>query len=190
MRAGWSSSRRCWRRRPPSRTTAVGVRGEGGRAQRHGHEMEVDETTRVDFFRRWTTARAARGVGDRGPPRGVAVAGRRTPPSWATRSPWTFSPARDGSRTGLTMRVTPADGTVPSQVSPGLCSRGLRGRHHGGTYCFACRRARVRDGWISRRPFARRSAGATGLQRLPFRSTRTRRQPRRAAPGRHRAPSP
>jgi hypothetical protein len=30
-----------------------------------------------------------------------------------------FSPARDGSRTGLTTRVTLADGTVLSQASPG-----------------------------------------------------------------------
>jgi len=29
-----------------------------------------------------------------------------------------FSPARDGSHTGLTTRVTLADGTVLSQVSP------------------------------------------------------------------------
>ena len=29
-----------------------------------------------------------------------------------------FSPARDGSRTGLTTRVTLADGTVLSQASP------------------------------------------------------------------------
>ena len=54
------------------------------------------------------------------------------PPGILARSGWSkntfkagdtitvdFSPARDGSRTGLTTRVTLADGTVLSQVSPG-----------------------------------------------------------------------
>ena len=54
------------------------------------------------------------------------------PPGVLARSGWSkntfkpgdtitvdFSPARDGSRTGLATRVTLADGTVLSQVSPG-----------------------------------------------------------------------
>ena len=59
-----------------------------------------------------------------------AIEGR--PPGVLARSGWSkntfkpgdtitvdFSPARDGSRSGLASRVTLADGTVLSQVSPG-----------------------------------------------------------------------
>ena len=83
--------------------------------------MEVDEPARVDLS-----------VGRRRQGRQEAWEIEGRPPGVLARSGWSkntfkpgdtitvdFSPARDGSRTGLTTRVTLADGTVLSQVSPG-----------------------------------------------------------------------
>ena len=141
--------------------------------------MEVDEPARVDLSVGRRRQGRQDGVGDRGPSPGILA-----------RSGWSktifkpgdtitvdFSPARDGSHTGLTTRVTLADGTVLSQASPSVIA--ARGGHHVEDHRFAFRGARVPAAWIDGIDSRAGDAVASGFyRRVLSRSTRTRRPPR------------
>ena len=169
----------------PRAPQQLGVRPrEGGRAQRHGHGMEVDEPARVDLSvgRRRQGRQRRRGRSRAVPPAYWPVpAGRRTSSSPATRSPWIS--ARRGTAAAP---VSPRASRSP--MAP-CCHRRRRGSviaaeggHHVEDHCFAFRGARVPAAWIDGIDSRAGDAGASGFYRRVL-SVQPERGARRAARG-------